>query len=157
MGRYNYTNALARLTEWAIKEGYTDITFDHHDISYIDWEKDSLNVPKVIRIQGKYSVEMKVYLLLHELGHHQLRKDWDKFKRTIPVTAHAEQLHFVRKVGKFKRRVTYTVACMEEEFKAWDEGYKLAEKLGIRINLEKWSGFKAKCLLSYMRYYGTKK
>ena len=130
---------------------------DHHDISYIDWKLKTLNEPSVIRIEGKYPVEIKVYLLLHELGHHQLRKDWSKFKKTLPVAAHAEHIHFVKKVGKYKRRVTYTVSCMEEEFKAWDEGFKLAMKLGIKINDTKWNALKSKCLISYMRYYATKK
>jgi len=157
MGRYSYTRALATLTEWATKQGYTDISLDHHDISQIDWQRNTLNIPKDIKIEGKYPIEMKVYIFLHELGHHQLRKDWNKFKKTLPASAHAEHLHFYRNVGKYKRRVTYSVSCMEEEFKAWDEGFKLGEKLGIRINMSKWSTLKAKCLISYIRYYGSKK
>lgn len=156
MGRYSYTGALSKLTEWAIKQGYSDITLDHHDTSQIDWHRKTLNIPKDIKIEGKYPIELKCYLFLHELGHHQLRKDWSKFKKTLPASAHAEHFHFYRKVGKFKRRVTYTVSCMEEEFKAWDEGLKLAEKLGIRVNIEKWTMLKTKCLISYMRYYSTK-
>ena len=157
MGRYNYTKALEVLREWGLNEGYKSITFDHNDISEIDWVKSTLNTPKTIKIQGIYPIEMKVYVLLHELGHHQLRKNWAKFHKTIPVAAHAEHIHFIRKISKYKRRVTYTVSCMEEEFKAWEEGFKLGEKLGIRINMDKWNTFKAKCLISYMRYYGAKK
>jgi len=161
MGRYNYTNALERLTSWAYKQGYEEITFDHHNISYIDWQRHAVskmpNTPKVIRIEGRYPIEEKVYFLLHELGHHQLRKDWNKFKKTLPVAAHADHIHFIRKVGKYKRRVTYTVSCMEEEFKAWEEGHKLADRLGIKINEQKWNALKSKCLISYMRYYATKK
>lgn len=157
MGRYSYTKALELLTEWANNEGYDDITFDHNDISYIDWVKKSLNIPKKIRIEGKYPVEIKVYILLHELGHHQLRKNWDSFTKKLPITAHAEHVHFFKNDTKYKRRVMYTVSCMEEEFKAWEEGYKLGEELGIRINLDKWNTFKSKCLISYMRYYGSKR
>ena len=73
--RYNYTKALRVLTDWAEKEGYTSIIFDHNDISQIDWKKNTLNKPNEIKIQGKYPIELKVYLLLHELGHHQLRKN----------------------------------------------------------------------------------
>lgn len=157
MGRYNYTQALERLTQWAYRQGYEEVTFDHNDTSEIDWQYKSLNTPKHIKIEGKYPIETKVYFLLHELGHHQLRKNWDKFKKTLPAAAHAEHIHFVKKVGKYKRRVTYTVSCMEEEFKAWDEGYKLAQKLGVKINEQKWMALKSKCLISYMRYYATKK
>jgi hypothetical protein len=157
MGRYNYTNALGTLKGWAIKEGYKDIFLDYHDTSQIFWQDDTYNIPKEIRIEGKWPIETKVYIFLHELGHHQLRKDWTKFKKTLPALAHAEHLHFARNDGKYKRRVVYTVSCMEEEFKAWDEGLKLAEKLGIRVNVEKWTALKAKCLISYMRYYSGKK
>jgi hypothetical protein len=157
MSRYSYTKALERLTEWAVKQGYSEITFDHHDISQIDWKGSGLNEPNTIKIEGKYPIEIKVYLMLHELGHHQLRKNWSKFKKTLPVVAHAEHIHFVRNVGKYKRRVTYSVSCMEEEFKAWDEGLKLAEKLDVKINIKKWNEFKAKCLIGYIRYYGSKK
>lgn len=150
MGRYNYTNALAVLTEWATKNGIEKISFDHWDISEIDWNKNS------VKIEGKYPVELKVYLFLHELGHHQLRKNWAKFKKVLPITAYAEHIHILKNDGKYKRRVTYTVSCMEEEFKAWDEGAKLAERLGIRLNIKKWGDLKSKCLISYMRYYATK-
>ncbi len=155
--RFSYKRALDVLTEWAIKEGYEDISFDYDGVSFIDWQRDSLNYPKKIRIEGKYPIEIKVYLMLHELGHHQLRKSWDKFEKTLPITAYAEVYHKDKNEIKYKRRVTYVVSCLEEEFKAWDEGYKLGEKLGIKINLDKWNTFKSKCLISYIRYYATKK
>ena len=157
MGRYNYTKALERLKQWAYKEGYETVTFDHNDVSYIDWQLKTLNIPSEIRIQGKFPIEIKVYILLHELGHHILRKDWDKFTKVLPISAHAEHVHFFKNDVKYKRRVQYNVSCMEEEFKAWDEGHKLADRLGIRINEVKWYDFKAKCLMGYMRYYSTKK
>ena len=71
--------------------------------------------------------------------------------------AYAEHIHLLKKNGKYKRRVTYNVSCMEEEFKAWDEGLKLAEKLGIKVNVVKWNELRSKCLISYMRYYSVKK
>lgn len=157
MGRYNYTRALDKLTHWGHNEGYEKIIFDHNDVSYIDWKTKTLNTPLEIKIQGKYPIEIKVYILLHELGHHILRKDWDEFKRVLPISAHAEHVHFFKKDLKYKRRLKYNVSCMEEEFKAWDEGYKLASILDIRIDDKKWQDFKSKCLMSYMRYYSKKK
>jgi len=156
MGRYNYTKALEKLTQWGKSEGYK-ISFNHNDISYIKWKKRSLNEPTEIRIEGKYSNELKTYLLLHELGHHQLRKDWGLFEKELPVTAKAEYIHLFENISKYKRRKDYYVSSMEEEFKAWEEGKKLAEELGIRINEVKWNDFKTECLMSYMRYYSKKK
>lgn len=154
--RYSYKKALDILTDWAIKEGYEDITLDHDGISFIDWKRDTLNSPKNIKIEGKYNSEIKSYILLHELGHHQLRKDWSIFKKKLPVASHAEQLNHFTLDGRYKRRLAYTVSCMEEEFKAWEEGFKLAGRLGIKINTDRWNDLKAKCLISYMRYYSKK-
>lgn len=156
MGRYNYTEALERLSYWAEQEGYK-IEFDHDDISYINWKRNTLNWPRVIKIETKLSIELKVYVLLHELGHHQLRKDWSLFERELPILANAESIHLYEKVLKYKRRVDYIVSSMEEEFKAWDEGYKLGNLLGIRINEKKWHNIRTKCLFGYMKYYSEKK
>jgi len=156
MGRYNYTKALEKLTAWAYEEGYEEIIFDHTDVSYIDWKKKTLNEPRHIKIEGKYSIEIKVYLLLHELGHHQLRKDWGEYERLLPALARAEEEHVLNNDIRYKRRNIYFVSCMEEEFKAWDEGFNLAVDLDIRINEDKWNEFKSKCLLSYMKFYSKK-
>jgi hypothetical protein len=45
---------------------------------------------------------------------------------------------------------------MEEEYKAWEEGLKLADNLGIKINPEKWLDIKTKCLIQYIRYFANK-
>lgn len=155
--RHSYARDLKTITEWAKNEGFEKISFNYKGISQIGWKNNSLNEPNAIKIESKYPIEIKVYLLLHELGHHQLRKDWDKFEKTLPITAYAEHIHFIKSVDKFKRRVTYTVSCVEEEFKAWEEGMKLGKKLGVKINEDKWNELKSSCLISYIRYYGTKK
>jgi hypothetical protein len=156
MGRYNYTKSLEKLTHWANNEGYS-INFDHDSISYINWEDGTLNWPKEIKIESKYTSEIKVYILLHELGHHQLRKDWNIFEREMPILAHAEKVHFYKNVSKYKRRIDYIVSSLEEEFKAWDEGHKLGILLGIRINEKKWHDIRTKSLFAYMKYYSEKK
>lgn len=157
MGRYNYTKALDKLIEWAHGEGIEKITINHDDISYIDWERKSLNFPKLIKIEGKYSKEIKVYLMLHELGHYQLRKDWDKFGELLPISYQAENSKYFDKDKNLMRRTMYIVSSLEEEYMAWDEGYKLAGVMDIRINDKNWNAFKSKCLMAYIRYYANKK
>ena len=150
--RYSYKRAKDILSDWANNEGFEEITFDHTDISFIDWERDSLNIPKKIKIQGKYNNETQVYIFLHELGHHQLRKSWNKFEIRLPILAYTEE-HGDK---KDRRKISYIVSSMEEEFKAWEEGYKLGGKLGIKINRENWDKIRCKCLMGYIRYYGQK-
>jgi hypothetical protein len=156
-GRYSYKNALEQLNNYAVNEGYANINLNHKGISQISWVRSTLNEPKSIYIEGKYGLEIKTYLMLHELGHHEIRKDWDKFKEKLPAAAYAEQVHLKTRDKRYKRRDTYIVASLEEEFMAWDEGFKLGEELGIRINMDKWIDFKSKCLKGYINYYANLK
>lgn len=157
MARYSYKAAIEQLTDYAVNEGYAHISLNHKGISMIKWNTKTLNEPKSIYIEGKYGLEIKTYLMLHELGHHELRKDWKKFTKRFPVTAHAEHKHLVEKDKKYKRRDSYVVASLEEEFAAWTEGLKLGKKLGIKVNMDKWIDFKSKCLKSYIVYYANLK
>ncbi len=156
MGRYSYKSALGILKEWSEKEGFTDVDLTYSGVSQIDWMKDTLNTPKDIKIEVA-SYEDQTYIFLHELGHHQLRKNWERFHRVLPTSAMAEEHLYWTKDRKFIRRRDYMVSHLEEEYKAWEEGLKLAQKLDIRVNDNKWRALKSKCLMSYIRYFASLK
>ena len=156
MGRYNYSKALDILAQYAKDEGFKTVKFNHDKTSYVNWAKDSLNVPSVIRIEGKHSDEIKVYLMLHELGHHELRKKWTIFKLEFPILAKADEELFYHRNRKLRKGLVYDVCCMEEEFRAWEEGYKLAEVLSIKINQDEWFSLRSRCLMSYMKFYSRR-
>ena len=144
-----YKKALTVLVQHANKLGFVvDLYSD--DVSMVTWEK--LNYPCEIKIEKRLPVEEKVYVLLHELGHHELRKDWSEYKRVMPIAAYAESV----KPKKYRRRIGYYVSCVDEEFKAWDAGLLLAGELGIRIRKGVWNRLKSKCLMSYIRHFGKK-
>lgn len=147
----NYKKSLEIVKDWCLKEGYEDISFNHNDVSYIEWDGINYNNPKTIKIQGKYNTEIQLYILLHELGHHLLRKNKKTYYKKFPIVAYAES------DKKYTRRVSYRVASLEEEFKAWDAGLRLGKKLGVGIRLDRWDWIKTKCLMAYIRYYGSKK
>lgn len=156
MGRYSYKNALDILWDWSLKEGFNDIDLTYTGTSQIDWVKDTLNTPKDIKIE-KASYEEQTYVFLHELGHHQLRKNWTKFHKELPTMAMAEEhLHYTSD-RKLVRRQNYIVSHLEEEYKAWEEGFILGEKLVIKINMTKWTALKSKCLMTYIRYFASLK
>jgi hypothetical protein len=154
MGRYSYKTALDILWDWSVKEGFTDIDLSYSGTSQIDWQKNTLNTPKDIKIE-KASYEEQTYIFLHELGHHQLRKNWLRFHRELPTMAIAEEHLYYTKDRRLVRRMDYMVSHLEEEYKAWEEGFKLGERLGIRINEKKWTALKCKCLMSYIRYFAS--
>jgi hypothetical protein len=156
MGRYSYKKALDILWDWSVNEGFTDIDLAYSGTSQIDWQKNTLNTPKDIKIE-KASSEEQTYIFLHELGHHQLRKNWTKFHRELPTMAVAEEHLYYTSDRKLVRRQDYIVSHLEEEYKAWEEGFILGQKLGIRINMEKWTALKSKCLITYIRYFASLK
>lgn len=147
---YSYENAMSVLIEYAKNQGFKDVELNFDDVSMVTW--DDLNTPDTIRIEEKQPIEMKVYILLHELGHHELRKDWGKFEQEMRIIAKAEML----KEYKLKRRIGYYVSCLEEEYMSWDSGYLLGKSLGIEINEDKWLELKNKCLMGYIRFFGKK-
>lgn len=146
-----YEAYLSILIDFAISEGFKAVELDYKGISDIQWSKYGIYVPKLIRIQGGHTAEIQVYFLLHELGHHLLRCDWVEFAKNFPITHYAENNGV-----KYRRRISYLVASVEEEYKAWDEGLKLAERLGIPVCSEKWEKLRSKCLMGYIRFYGSK-
>jgi hypothetical protein len=154
MGRYSYKNAIELLRQYAEKEGYEDIDLSYHDISKI-WYKfkkyPKIHIePKYIKIQDYKDYEIKTYVFLHELGHHELAKNWELYSTRFPSVAHAEYNADVYKIRKFRRRKDYHVTYLEEEFMAWDKGLELAKNLGIRVNMEKFWELKNNCVKSYI-------
>jgi hypothetical protein len=147
---YSYENAMSVLIEYAKNQGFKDVELNFDDISMVTW--GDLNTPDTIKIEEKHPIEIKVYILLHELGHHELRKDWGKFEQEMPIIAKAEML----KEYKLKRRIGYYVSCLEEEYMSWDSGYVLGKFLGIEIDDKKWMELKNKCLMGYIRFFGKK-
>ncbi len=153
MGRYSYKAALGILKGYAISEGFKKISFDG-SYSYIKWNLHDLYKPDVLCIEvGK--VEDQVYLMLHELGHHELRKNWVRFEECLPVIAYAEEVKLNERETKYTRRDSYIVGSLEEEFMAWSEGLRLGSLMGIRINMQHWIELKSRCLKAYIVYYAN--
>lgn len=144
-----YKESLDKLTQYVEGQGFK-VNLEYNGVSTIIW--DGLNKPDVINIESGYSDENKVYLMLHEIGHNELRKKWKNYEKKFPIGSHAESVP----EKKFKRRIGYYVSCLEEEFVAWNKGLEIAKKLDITIRQEEWDKLKNKCLMSYIRYFGKK-
>jgi hypothetical protein len=156
--RYSYKTALSALTEYCYSEGFLEVTFDFKDVSTLYSHHHSpIYIPRRIKIEGRYNYEMKTYLMLHELGHHEMRKSWKRFEKRFPIVALAENHAHKKYERKLRRRQNYFVECLEEEIAAWDEGLKLARKFDIVINMDRFINIRTKCLIQYMNYYGTLK
>jgi hypothetical protein len=151
--RYSYKTALETLRNYALKQGFEDVILEYSG-AYMEWEDKNRYIPLKLYVPSGYTNEIRVYYMLHELGHHELRKNWEKFEQRLPAIAKAEKA-VIKKYKKYKRRDSFHVSSLEEEFLAWEEGLKLGLKLGVKIKMEKWMKLKVSSLKTYIKYYGT--
>lgn len=95
-----------------------------------------------IYIHNRCTPERMFYCLLHELGH---------------VLIHENQYSYSQNLGfahnNFsKQSLTRKIAEVEEEFHAWQIGYKKAKHMRLKINKVEYEKFKASYLSTYMEW-----
>lgn len=147
--------AFLKLAEYAESLGFTvDAKADE---SYAMWREQSPgNIPDEIALKKSMDLEKKVYTLLHELAHHEIRSDWKQYKQLYPATVKAEKHYRKSKITKYKRRVAYMAEALREECQAWDMGTELARSLDIDLDIKNYRKYSDKAIASYIRYYGHK-
>jgi GH15 family glucan-1,4-alpha-glucosidase len=128
----NHEDAITAVTYWFQQKGY-HVEIDRDGEDAID--RDS----KFVSINSTRSLETQLHVILHEAGHLLVEKS-DKITNGIP-----EVLSKYSEKSKIHR--TFTVI---EEIEAWKRGLKLANRLGIKINKEKWNKDVARAIYKYM-------
>ena len=105
---------------------------------------------KTVFINNNSTRENRLISLLHEAGHvdiHMKRKR--NRNRTISGISLNEQ---VKEIGRFtqksKRRL---IAVLTEEIDAWDKGWKIGRKLGIKISKRRYEIIRIRALMTYTR------
>jgi hypothetical protein len=112
MARYNYTQAFNKLIQFATLFGYK--VYVNSDNNYVLLDDQEIHL-------SPNPIEIKVYYLLHELGH--IIVDINKF--------HDDDIEY------------------DIEVIAWLRGIDIANQLGIQINVDKFNKLKQICLDSY--------
>lgn len=103
-------------------------------------------INKEIIVSSSLGIEKRLYILLHETGHILIRWNWKKFEKEF--SAHAG--HYDD--GRISRSRNFRVSTIEEEFEAWKRGKRIAKKLSVEINNDKFDKFKCDCLMSYVNW-----
>jgi hypothetical protein len=103
---------------------------------------------KQITICSRLGIENKLYTLLHECGHALIRENLGRFEKeyTVQVEAWGD--------ARKERSARYKVETLEEEIEAWKRGKRLANRLGIRINENRFNIHKTESLMTYIRWAG---
>ena len=142
----------SKLVKYANKQGFKVVDGPE---SMVDWKPGyPANKPAKIAIQEGLSDLHRIYDLLHELGHHELRKNWQEFKAQYPATASAEYHWILNGIGKHRRRVAYMAERIREECDAWNIGLDIAHRKGLDISVTDYRMYSSKWLAQYTRLYG---
>ena len=86
---------------------------------------------KVISVNARQKKEIQLYDLLHEIGHLLIHGNARDYKHYHPVQFESDKKHKNKNLPRSKR---YKLDVVEEEFKAWARGKKLAERLGVFVD-----------------------
>ena len=146
-------NALHFLLSCVSMGCMTDVSWEQHLETLIDYcsMKNVMVVFKrgsndryepdenVIYLNSQRTKENQVYLLLHELGHHQVLQDRILSEKFEPILSGP------------KWNLSHQVLQLEEEVMAWYFGEKTARILDITLG-KKYQLLKSKCLKSYIRH-----
>lgn len=96
-----------------------------------------------IKVCGRLEPEQQLYVLLHECGHHLVgdRKPGERYGKGWNASD-----------GATKRTLVHRIDVIDEELEAWHRGLKLAKRLKIKVNLERYNAIRAKYVKTYLRW-----
>lgn len=98
---------------------------------------------KRIKISGRLSPERQFFFLLHECGHH-LIGDKEKNERF--------GMGYSQDDAAAVRTFHHRVDIVDEELEAWNRGFKLAKRLKLRINKERFDNTRVEMLKTYFKW-----
>jgi hypothetical protein len=128
-----HENAICALERWAYTRGYC-IDFSYNGDDSVD------KIAKIISINTTRSLETQLYTLLHECGHILIYGS-DKVVNVEEVTDYYSEKSNIHRVFR-----------VIEEVEAWKRGLSLANRLGIKVDKEKWNRDAARALKQYMKW-----
>jgi hypothetical protein len=127
---------LEKIENWLTEIGYT-----------LKWGKTDICDRRInqITITSSLTGNNKLFSILHECGH------------AILFTTHGYNVQFKSLViarrhdGRHAKSLIYKYKKIKEEIDAWEEGYKLAKKLKIRINKKEYDKYAARWVHTYIQ------
>lgn len=98
---------------------------------------------KRIKVSGRLSPEMQVFVLLHECGHH-LIGDKEKHERFGMGYSRLGSDPTITRTFRHKCDI------IDEEYEAWHRGLKLARRLRLNIDKDRYDNHRAKMIRTYL-------
>ena len=117
------------------------------DFYYKDGSKYFID-SQAIQVCTKPKFEIQLYSLLHECGHYLI----DESASRNPKTYVRKHRNGYLSKNKNENSLEYKVSILGEEYEAWNRGYSLAQRLGIKINDISFEKDKNKALRTYIKW-----
>lgn len=136
MNKEAWDKQFSKLQGWANKKKYNVKCYTDAD-DRLDFET------RLIHINSRQHAENRFYTLLHECGHLLISNSYKQFQKDHPVYAFSSDIRASR--GK-----AYQVSLVAEEIEAWKRGRRLAKRLGLYINDEKFDKVMSECVMTYI-------
>lgn len=101
---------------------------------------------KRICINSSLGVEKRLYSLMHECGHLLIQDNKKRYEKQFASHAKRE----IWRDGRKNKTDKYKISIIEEEYEAWRRGKKLAKRLGINFDEDRFDQYRAHCIMSYL-------
>lgn len=128
-----------KIRNWIESKGYS-VRFGTYDCV------DS-NTKEVIIYNNRHSTKHLIYSALHECGHVIMLGDRNNYCRDFKSVIKADCFD-----GRHYRSNIYKYKKLKEETDAWEKGYSLSKKLGIKINKDEYDNYAARNFITYVKY-----
>lgn len=125
--------SLERLVTWCRERGI-DVAFTRREAGiYVPWNKR-------IRISGRLAPEKQVFFLLHECGHYLIgtKEKHERFG-----------MGYSQDDPDVKRTFHHRCDIIDEEYEAWHRGLRLAARLGLTVDKERFDLTRTQMLRTY--------
>ncbi len=132
-----HEKAIDTLCQWANKRG--------HRVEFQTKEDSLCYEDKVIYINTRQRVENQLYSLLHECGHLLVYIGQQGFQEEYPMYA----FKATKRQEKTKK---YKISVIGEEYEAWRRGRKLAKRLNIEVDKNKFDLVMTRNLMTYFKW-----
>lgn len=101
-------------------------------------------VERLIKIDNKLTVERQLHLLLHECGHLLIGP--------TPDDDHRFGLGYSQTEPAMVQTFAHRCSVIDEEYEAWARGWKLAQRLKLKIDKKRYEKTKHDMLKFYFRW-----
>lgn len=107
---------------------------------------------KCVTINGSSTKRTRLYSLLHECGHVAIWKCRVKNPQRDVCGCTLKRADHIMTVSPSRLTNKDKLDVISEEVEAWERGRRLAKRLKIRVNKEKFTADKTRALMTYHRW-----